>query len=127
MERRLWFGITWPASIITWFAGIGLAMVSGQYVSGWFHIKLLLLFCLQAYHFKCGSMVRSLSNDQCSYTSRQLRIFNEVATLLMVIIVFLAVYKQLMNVAYAVIGFALFAGLLMLGIKIYRSRQHTHQ
>lgn len=127
MERRLWFGITWPACILTWLAGIGLATTSGQYVLPWFHIKLLFLICLQAYHFKCGSMVKSLKNDLCSFNSYGLRLFNELATLLMVIIVFLAVYKQLMNVVYAIVGFAIFGILLILGIKLYRSRLHTHQ
>ncbi len=123
MQRRLWFGITWPSMLITISTGIWLLVLMRAYIFPWMHIKLLLVFLLIIYHFMCGHYFNQLQQDVSKKSSMFFRYFNEVATLLLVSIVFIVVLKQL-DALWAIAGFILFALLLFAGIKLYkRSRE----
>lgn len=93
MERRLLKAITTPAMVVTLLAGVALATVQGQWGDGWLHVKLLLVLGLAAAHMVMARHVRSFAADARSHDQRYFRIFNEVPTVLFVIIVVMVVFK----------------------------------
>jgi len=94
MEKRLWNIITAPSMIITLGTGLWLAYSYKYFQAGWMHLKLALVIVLLIYHFICLRILRQLQRDEIKFTSRQLRMWNEVATLLLVAIVFIIVVKS---------------------------------
>ena len=93
MERRLLKAIINPAMIATWLAGIYLAWAGHWYLSGWFHLKFLLVLVLSAFHGFFVRWVRAFAADRNTYTQRFYRIINEVPTVLMIAIVILVIVK----------------------------------
>ncbi|MCC5015963.1 MULTISPECIES: protoporphyrinogen oxidase HemJ [unclassified Legionella] len=95
MEKRLYYGITWPAALLT--TGFGLALISynWQYYlkAGWMHAKVSLVILLWFYHLFCGRFVRQFAQDKNEKRARFYRIFNELPTLFLLAIVFLVVLK----------------------------------
>jgi putative membrane protein len=94
MERRLWYAITWPAMVLTAAFGVSLMFLIRAWEQPWFHLKLGLLALLIGYHLYCGAIRKDLLRGACRLSSRQLRVWNEVATLLLFAIVFAAVTKS---------------------------------
>ena len=119
MSRRLWFGITWPAMILTLGCGAWLLYQYRLWGEPWVHVKLTMIALLVAYHLITHVVFKQLKEQRCQWSSKSLRIWNEVATLLLVGIVFVAVFKQGLDALYASLGFFLFGILLMVGIKVY--------
>jgi protoporphyrinogen IX oxidase len=122
MSSRLWFGITWPSAVIT--LGLGASMLFHQphYLqSGFMHIKLALVFLLYAYHFSLHYIFRQLQKGVYQYTSNQLRIWNEVATLFLISIVFIIVLKNALDMVWGIVGLVGVTVLILLGIKVYKS------
>lgn len=93
MERRLYYGITWPAAIVTTLLGIWLLSYNWDYYwqAGWMHAKLSLVVLLWIYHLSCGYYLRYFNTDQNARSGRFFRFFNEVPTLLLIGIVVLVV------------------------------------
>ncbi len=123
MTKRLWYGITWPSAIITaFFAGWLFYNNFAHYIAQpWMHIKLIFVLALYVYHFICQRMVTQLLNDRLTVSSFKLRIWNEVATVLLFAIVFLVVLQSAISWIWGVAGLVLFSVLLLLGIKVYKS------
>lgn len=120
-EKRLWYIITWPSLILTLLFGPWLLYLNPALLyMGFMHIKLTFVGLLLAYHLYNHKIFKQLQNGTCKMTSMKLRIWNEVATLILVIIVFLIVMKNSLNWIYATVGFVLFAILLMLAIRLYK-------
>ena len=119
MTRRLWFGITWPAMIFTLGCGFWLLYQYGLWHEPWVHVKLTLMAILVGYHLVSHTIYKQLKAGHCKWSSKGLRIWNEVATLLLVAIVFVAVFKQGLDALWATVGFFVFAIVLMIGIKTY--------
>ncbi len=92
MEKRLWFAITWPGMVVTLLMGFGLLRYYG--FPSWLHAKLLLVVVLVGYHLLCGRLRKQLLAGQCSWSGKQLRMFNEVPSLLLIAIVFAVVLKD---------------------------------
>jgi protoporphyrinogen IX oxidase len=93
MERRLLKVIINPAMIATWLAGLHLAWAGHWYLSGWFHLKLLLVLVLSAVHGFFARIVRAFAADHNPYSPKFYRIINEVPTILMIGIVILVIVK----------------------------------
>jgi putative membrane protein len=94
MERRLWYVIAWPAMVLAALFGTALMVLVRAYEQPWFHLKLGFLVPLIGYHLYCGKIRKDLLDGACRLSSKQLRIWNEVATLLLFAIVFTAVTKS---------------------------------
>jgi len=92
MEKRLYYGITWPGMCITIFFGTAMLMEWG--LPPWIHTKIGLVILLVLYHFWCGHLRKKLLQEKCGWSGIQFRIFNEIPTLLLVSIVFLVVFKE---------------------------------
>lgn len=126
MIKRLWYGITWPSAIITLIFGLIVLFKGDWYVtltdaSGrWLFIKLIFVFILYAYHFTLHVLVRQQVKGKFKYSSMQLRVWNEVATVILFAIVMLATVKQSMSLVWGVAGLIGFMALLMIAIKIYK-------
>lgn len=121
MTKRLWFIITWPSAILcTLFALWMLHLNAGLVHQPWMQIKLGFVVLLFAYHFKCHQIFKQLQSDTVKYTSKFMRIWNEVATIILFAVVFLAILKNATNWIYGVIGIVVLGILLMLGIKLYK-------
>lgn len=95
MERRLSLGILGPALVLTVGFGIWLMLGTRAWTAPWFHLKLVLLLGLFAYHGLMSRIRRKLAAGIPLYSSVQLRVWNEVATLFLIAIVFTAVLKNL--------------------------------
>ena len=94
MERKLYFFIMYPAMILSWiFALIMLHQNSSLLSSGWMHMKLLLVVFLTFYHFYLGICLRQFKNDNNSKSSKFYRVTNEIPTILLILVVFLAILK----------------------------------
>jgi len=123
MERRLWYFITTPAMILTVAFGLTMLLYPGHnylIYQPWMHIKLGFVVILLVYHFICQKILLKLQKNTFKWSSQQLRIWNEVATLLLVAIVFLAITKGAMNWWKAVIAFFIIAITFMILIKLYK-------
>jgi putative membrane protein len=121
MIRRLWMGITWPSAILTLIFGPLLWYTKYRfYPFNWLMIKLCFVVGLYAYHLTLHAIYKQQSKGIFKYTSSQLRIWNEVATIFLIAIVMLAVVQQGMSLVYGLLGLVLLMILLMSAIKIYK-------
>ena len=119
MTRRLWFGITWPSAVLTLLFGPAVWYMMGM-TPDWLVVKLLFVAGLYAYHFSLHAIYRQQARGIFKYSSQQLRIWNEVATIFLVAIVMLATVKQSMSWLWGLTGLILFIVALMSAIKIYK-------
>ena len=97
MERKLYFYIMRPAMVATWLFGIILIYIKGFEVLSelWLHIKLGLVILLTIYHEYLGICLRSLKEENNKKTSKFFRIINEVPTIILIIIIFVVVFKPI--------------------------------
>ena len=119
MIRRLWLGITWPSAILTLVFGPWMWILLGSTPS-WLEVKLIFVILLYGYHFSLHALYREQKRGVFRFSSRQLRIWNELATLFLFAIVFLASVKQALGWIGGVVGLLALAALLMAGIGVYR-------
>lgn len=119
MLRRLWFGITWPSAILTLIFGPWMWIMIDA-LPTWLAIKLYFVVGLYAYHISLHILYRQQMKGIFRFSSQQLRIWNEVATIFLVAIVMLAVVKQNMSWAWGLLGLVAFVILLMSAIRIYK-------
>ena len=121
MERKLWYIITVPSMVFVLAAGITmLIIVPGWLKQPWMQIKLCFVVGLLVYHFVCQHQMKQMAQGIFKWTSTKLRIWNEVATLFLFAIVFLAVLKDALNWIYGTLGLILLAIILMIAVKIYK-------
>jgi len=97
MEKKLYFYIMNPAMILSWIFGVLLIHSIGiQAIANfWLQIKLLLVAILTLYHFFLLHCLNKFNSNTNSYTSKFYRIINEVPTILLIIIIFVVVFKPL--------------------------------
>ena len=122
MEKKLWWIITTPAMILTIVFGTWMIALNHEYylTAPWMHVKLAFVALLLVYHFVCQKILNDLKNQRFNWSSNGLRIWNEVATLALVAIVFIVVLKNELNWWKGTVGFFAVAIGLMLLIKLYK-------
>jgi len=121
MERRLWYVIAVPSMFLVLAAGITmLCLMPGWLQQPWLHIKLAFVVGLIIYHFICQNMMEQMAKGVFRWKSTQLRMWNEVATLFLFAIVFLAVLKDAVNWIYGLAGLVALAMVLMTAVKVYK-------
>jgi putative membrane protein len=119
MMKRLWYGITWPSAVLTLILGTTVWYLLGV-TPQWLVIKLVFVVGLYAYHFSLHAIFKQQQKGIFKYSSQQLRVWNEVATIFLVAIVMLVVVKQSLSFVWGIVGLLLFVILLMSAIKIYK-------
>ncbi|HEX5152884.1 MAG TPA: CopD family protein [Parafilimonas sp.] len=134
MMKRLWFGITWPSAILTLVFGL-IVMFSGPWgnilftaEARWLLVKLGFVLLLYGYHFSIHTIYKQQVAGVFKYSSQQLRVWNEVATIFLVAIVMLATVKQSISFVWGLVGLAGFVIVLMSAIRIYKiARQKNNK
>lgn len=121
MEKRLWWIITTPAMVLSLIFGIWMLFEHSFLIKmPWMHIKLTFIAVLLFYHFMCQRILNQFKKGIFNWSSNQLRLWNELATLCLVAVVFIVIKKQTMSWLYGTIGFFAVAIGLMLLFKIYK-------
>ena len=96
MEHKLFFYIMTPAMLASWVFGILLIYVqSYETFSFWLAIKLILVIILTLYHFLLLKWLIDFKKDSNSHSGKFFRYMNEVPTILLIIIIFVVVFKPL--------------------------------
>ncbi len=127
MMQRLWYGITWPSAILTLIFGpailfmghwqLGLLEESGR----WMLLKLIFVVLLYIYFFSLHIIFKQQVNGVFKFSSQQMRVWNELATIFLIVIVMLVVVKQAISLVWGLVGLACFIAILMSAIKIYKN------
>jgi len=124
MIKRLWLGITWPSALLTLIFGpymwLKVWYSATQLAPTWLLVKLGFVLALYAYHMSLHVIYKQQAKGIFKYSSNQLRIWNEVATVFLIAIVMLAVVKQSMSWLYGLCGLLLLMVVLMSAIRIYK-------
>jgi len=121
MSKRLWYIITWPSAILVSVFGFWMLYQNPYYLEEpWMLVKLAFVLALYFYHGFCQYIYKQLQQDLVKYSAFQLRIFNEISTIILFAIVFLVTLKSAINWIWGVVGILLFGILMMLGIKVYK-------
>ena len=97
MERRLMFYIMTPAMILSWFFGIFLILINEISITLnlWVQTKLFLVVLLTIYHLFLGYYLRKFALDENKKSAKFFRIINEIPTILLILIIFVIIYKPL--------------------------------
>ena len=97
MERKLFYYIMTPAMVLSWFFGLVLIYEVGfeQLANLWLQLKLILVVFLSGYHFYLGILLKEFKLDQNKKTSRFYRFINEIPTLILILIVFIVIFKPI--------------------------------
>ena len=128
MEKRLWYGITWPSMILTLVFGGWLLWISPFLLSeGYFILKLCFVGGLISYHIQCQVMLKQLQSDIVKYSSFKLRLWNELATVFLVAIVFLIELRSNTGWVWGMLGLVIFSITLMFAVKIYKKSREKKE
>jgi putative membrane protein len=119
MIKRLWLGITVPSAVLTLIFGPLMLYMMGS-IPTYMWIKIGFVIGLYLYFLTLHQIYRQQMKGIFKYTSNQLRIWNEVATIFLFAIVMVVVVKESMSLVWGFIGLLVFVMLLMSGIKIYK-------
>lgn len=125
MQKRLWYGITWPSAILTLIFGTWIGLLYGS-LPAWLMVKLIFVILLFIYHLSLHSIFRQQQKENFKWTSQKLRLWNELATLFLISIVMLAVVKELISFVWGIIGLIAFAVILLIAIKIYKKYRNKN-
>ena len=95
MEKRLFFYIMRPAMILAWIFGLILVYINGIEIFSqlWMQIKIVLVILLSVYNDYLGKCLVSLKNNSNTRSSKFFRIINEVPTILLILVIFVVIFK----------------------------------
>ncbi len=121
MERRLWYVITVPSMFLVIAAGLTmLYLIPAWLQQSWMHLKIAFVLGLIVYHFVCQNKIKQMKKGIFKWSSTQLRVWNEVSTILLFAIVFLAVLKNSLSWIYGIAGLLAFTMIIMSAVKVYK-------
>ena len=97
MERKLYNYIMMPAMLLSWLFGVLLIYSLGFNIFQelWMQIKIVSVLILTHYHFMLGKYLQDFATDSNRKSSRFYRIINEVPTIILIVVVFVVVFKPL--------------------------------
>ena len=97
MEKRLFFYIMRPAMILSWVFGLVLIYLNGIEIFShfWFQIKIVLMIFLSAYNDYLGKCLVAIKNSTNTRSAKFFRVINEIPTVILIIVVFLAIFKPI--------------------------------
>ena len=97
MEKKLYFYIMTPAMILSWIFGLLLIHSVGfqQLGQTWMLLKIIFVIFLSLYHFYLGKILNQFKFDQNTHSHKFYRLINEIPTILLILIVFVAIFKPL--------------------------------
>lgn len=129
MQKRLWNYIGWPAMCLTWIFGLWTSFFNPTYyyTEAWFILKVAFVLLLVIYHVQTTALMNKQQKDIFPWKSFQLRLWNEVPTVLLVAIVFLVVLKQNSGWVWGGLGLLFFAATLLAVTKIYKNNREKKE
>ena len=97
MERKLYNLIMMPAMLLSWIFGLLLIHTLGFSVFSefWMQIKVIAVVILTFYHFSLGKFLSNFANDSNQKTSKFFRFYNEIPTILLIVVIFVVIFKPL--------------------------------
>ena len=121
MANRLMYIITWPSTIITSFFGFYMLYENSSLISlNWMKVKLVFVFILISYTFITQALLNQLNKNKIKFSDFTLRLWNEIATLLLISIISLAVLKSSISWLNSILIFIAIGITLMLLIRLYK-------
>lgn len=125
MQKRLWYGITWPSAILASIFGVWMYGANFEFyiTQAWMMLKLVFVGLLWLYQIQCQRIFSQQRKNIYRFSSTKLRLWNEVATVFLFAIVFLVVVKTSGSLVWTMLGLAILTGLLLLGIFIYKKQR----
>lgn len=119
MTRRLWYGITWPSAVLTLIFG-GWMWYLYPATPTWLWIKIGFVVALYGYHFSLQGILNQHVHGRYPFSGQQMRIWNEVATIILVAVVMLVTVKENISLLWGMVGLAGLIILLMSAIRLYK-------
>ena len=117
MEKRLLKGIGNPAMLASLVFGIWLVVLNPSLgAQPWFFVKVIVVIILLAYHMYCGALRKKLATNTSTKSSHFYRIFNELSTILMILIVFLV---ETQNITTSFIAALIWSMLIFVIFKLF--------
>ena len=97
MERKLYNYIMMPAMLISWLFGLLLihSLGFGIFLELWMQIKTVAVFILTYYHFTLGKYLNDFALENNQKTSKFFRIYNEIPTIILIVVIFVVIFKPL--------------------------------
>ena len=97
MERKLYNYIMMPAMLLSWLFGILLIQSLGHsiFLELWMQIKVIAVVILTYYHFTLGKYLKNFAQDNNNKTPKFFRIYNEIPTIILIVVIFVVVFKPL--------------------------------
>ncbi len=123
MQKKLWFIIGWPSLIGTFVFGWWMYFLNFSFymTQPWMFLKLIFVGFLFVYHLGCHMIYKNQKAGMFKQSSFRLRLFNELGTVFLVAIVFLVVVKSTGSLVWGMLGLFVFAGLLMIFVRVYKN------
>ena len=97
MERKLYNYIMMPAMLLSYLFGVLLIYSIGIQVffELWMQIKTLAVVVMTYYHFTLGKYLNDFAIDNNNKTSKFFRIYNEIPTILLIVVIFVVIFKPI--------------------------------
>tara|TARA_B100000989_G_scaffold224258_1_gene171700 strand:+ start:8239 stop:8673 length:435 start_codon:yes stop_codon:yes gene_type:complete len=97
MEKKLYFYIMTPAMVLSWLFGLLLIHSIGfeQLRQTWMILKVIFVLILTFYHFYLGNILSQFRFDNNKYSHKFYRYINEIPTILLILIVFVVIFKPI--------------------------------
>ncbi|MEM8896194.1 MAG: CopD family protein [Bacteroidota bacterium] len=127
MESRLWYIIAWPSAVLTYIFGIRLVMILSAWTQPWMLLKFAFVILLTIYHLYAQKVLNDLKKEVFKNTSLQLRLWNEGATVILIAVVFIIVFKDTLSWIWGIVGIFLIVGILMIAIKSYKKIREKNE
>jgi protoporphyrinogen IX oxidase len=128
MQKRLWYFIGWPAMILSVVFGLWMLILNPALLAlPWMWLKLIAVGLLLLYHVECQRILRHQKQGIFKLSSFKLRLFNELATVFLVSIVFLVVLKSTSGFIWGTLGLFVFAAVLMGTVMLIRKRNKNEE
>ncbi len=98
MERKLYNYIMMPAMILSWLFGLLLIHTLGFSIFSeiWMQIKVIAVIIMTYYHFTLGKFLNDFANDNNEKSSKFFRIYNEIPTILLIVVIFVVIFKPIL-------------------------------
>tara|TARA_B110000444_G_scaffold81221_1_gene76819 strand:- start:349 stop:726 length:378 start_codon:yes stop_codon:yes gene_type:complete len=95
MEKKLYNYIMMPAMLLSWIFGVLLIHYLGfsVFLELWMQIKIIAVVILTYYHFTLGKFLNDFAVDNNKKTSKFFRIYNEIPTIMLILVIFIVIFK----------------------------------
>lgn len=128
IEKLLFKLIMMPAMIVTIAMAIFIIATEPEVLKQtWLHMKLFLVLLLIIFHFYCRRVMHQLEKGECSVSSLQMRRINEIPTILLALIVFLAIFKNNLPTGPAILGTVVAIFIFAVVIQLYARKRRLDQ